>query len=52
MIEISKKETKFNASWSEKHAWITLVKTKIVYTLPDVPFVQGRSELGMVTFQT
>ena len=29
-----------------------LVKAKIVYTLPDVPFVQGRSELGMVTFQT
>ena len=29
-----------------------LVKTKIVYTLPDVPFLQTRSALGMVVFPT
>ena len=28
------------------------VKTKIVYTLPDVPFVQNHSALGMVVFLT
>ena len=28
------------------------VKTKIVYTLLDVPFVQSRSALGLVVFQT
>ena len=27
-----------------------LVKTKIVYTLPDVPFVQSHSALGIVVF--
>ena len=29
-----------------------LAKTKIVYTLPDVPFVQSRSALGMMVFRT
>ena len=29
-----------------------LVKSKIVFTLPDVPFVQSRSVLGMVVFRT
>ena len=29
-----------------------LVKTKFVYTLPDIPFVQSRSALGMVVFWT
>ena len=29
-----------------------LVKTKTVYILPDVPFIQSRSSLGMVVFQT
>ena len=29
-----------------------LVKTKIVYTLPDVPFLQSCSALGMVVFWT
>ena len=29
-----------------------LVKTKIVYTLPDIPFVQRCSALGMVVFRT
>ena len=27
------------------------VKAKIVYTLPDVPFIQSRSALGTVVFQ-
>ena len=29
-----------------------LVKTKILYILPDIPFVQSRSALGMVVFWT
>ena len=29
-----------------------LVKTKILYTLPDVSFVQSRSALGMIVFGT
>ena len=29
-----------------------LVKAKIVYTLPDVPFVQSRLALGLVVFRT
>ena len=29
-----------------------LAKTKILYILPDVSFVQSRSALGMVVFRT
>ena len=29
-----------------------LVKTKILYMLPDVSFVQSRSALGMIVFGT
>ena len=29
-----------------------LIKAKIVYTLPDLPFVQSSSALGMFVFWT